>query len=43
LRTPPITSGNDVVGAATIAPLGVNVSARNTSALRRSTARNSPP
>jgi hypothetical protein len=35
LRSPPICSGRDVVGAATMAPLGAYVIAFRASALRR--------
>jgi len=42
LRTPPISSGSPQVGAATIAPVGLNVSSFNTSAERWTTSRQRP-
>jgi hypothetical protein len=42
LRSPPIRSGSDVVGAATIAPVGTYVRMRSASALRRTGSRQSP-
>jgi len=42
LRSPPISSGSDVVGAATLAPDGEKIRALSASALRATASRQGP-